>query len=779
MNLRKGVLDMRKHFLRSLAGFMAASMVLASVPAWAEKAGYDAAAEGSEVLGDSADAGLESNAQAAFDVAADDAFEDGAEDFSIEEADLLASEGELTEFETDADDLSAVADAAESLEQDLTEGAAGTELDEIGEELLEEVDFKADGTGETITIVLDPNGGSVRSDYEWIREPSSTGEGTLTWIMTPGDIFDAVDGAFVRDGFKIDYWTGSDGNQYDFDDGREFTYDITLTAHWAETIDITFHEYTGSAPSGEGSEEIYTETVLKGSTLGNIYNRLTSTETLAFAGWTLDASSDEILPDSYVFNGNTDLYPVWKEGYTVTFDINGGTVRPGNVTSFQRTFLPGATLRRYSIIKPYRVRTGPNGELFGGWTTQKDDASTAIEGPDGSPDFPITSNMTLYALWLDGCRITLHGNGAKVYDESTGENADSAVVLLTEGKYLADEAEPLFEYYTAYPGGSTFLGFSTSPDRKDLVFNWKDIDMPISSSSYKITGDTDLYAIWVPGHTITFNANGKKLRPASYSMSRYNEITDYWPEGEKASDYLENESMIPDELADSFKGWSLTADGASLVDFDQYEVSENATFYAVWNDTAADDPGQDTKPDTKPAPAQTAEPAAAAPAPVLMLNVSGKTVPLKKGQKLTKIKAATLGDGDTIVSWTSSNPKVVTVSASGVLKAKKKTGTAVITAKTAAGATATFKVKVQKTAVKTKSVKVTPSKLDLQKGQKETITVEVNPISTKDKVTFRSSNAKVAAVSKKGVVTAKKPGKAVITIKCGSKTKKVKVKVSK
>ena len=74
---------------------------------------------------------------------------------------------------------------------------------------------------------------------------------------------------------------------------------------------------------------------------------------------------------------------------------------------------------------------------------------------------------------------------------------------------------------------------------------------------------------------------------------------------------------------------------------------------------------------------------------------------------------------------------------------------------------------------------MTPSKLDLQKGQKETITVEVNPISTKDKVTFRSSNAKVAAVSKKGVVTAKKPGKAVITIKCGSKTKKVKVKVSK
>lgn len=52
----------------------------------------------------------------------------------------------------------------------------------------------------------------------------------------------------------------------------------------------------------------------------------------------------------------------------------------------------------------------------------------------------------------------------------------------------------------------------------------------------------------------------------------------------------------------------------------------------------------------------------------------------------------------------------------------------------------------------------------------------LTPISA-PKITYRSSNKKVAAVSGKGLITAKKNGKAVITVKSGTRTLKVKVTI--
>ena len=75
--------------------------------------------------------------------------------------------------------------------------------------------------------------------------------------------------------------------------------------------------------------------------------------------------------------------------------------------------------------------------------------------------------------------------------------------------------------------------------------------------------------------------------------------------------------------------------------------------------------------------------------------------------------------------------------------------------------------------VQAASVKLSKTKATLSKG--ETLTLKVK--GTKDKVTWKSSDKKVAAVSKKGVVTAKKEGKATITAKVGKKTLKCKISV--
>ena len=84
-------------------------------------------------------------------------------------------------------------------------------------------------------------------------------------------------------------------------------------------------------------------------------------------------------------------------------------------------------------------------------------------------------------------------------------------------------------------------------------------------------------------------------------------------------------------------------------------------------------------------------------------------------------------------------------------------------------ATTKCKVKIQKTAVKLTKIAVNSKKvnLNLKKGPKTyKLTATKAPITVVNKVTFTTSNKKVADVSKSGKITAKKAGKAVITVKC-------------
>ena len=66
----------------------------------------------------------------------------------------------------------------------------------------------------------------------------------------------------------------------------------------------------------------------------------------------------------------------------------------------------------------------------------------------------------------------------------------------------------------------------------------------------------------------------------------------------------------------------------------------------------------------------------------------------------------------------------------------------------------------------------------LAKGEKFTLNVYNEPANAK--ISYKSKKSSVASVNKKGVVTAKKPGKAdiVVTIKVGKKTYQAKTKVT-
>lgn len=161
-------------------------------------------------------------------------------------------------------------------------------------------------------------------------------------------------------------------------------------------------------------------------------------------------------------------------------------------------------------------------------------------------------------------------------------------------------------------------------------------------------------------------------------------------------------------------------------------------------------------------------------AKVIKLNVT--SLPMKVKQSTTAVKVTQMAAGDYITSWKSSNKKIATVNSKGKITAKKK-GTAKITVTLASGASAKVTVKVQTGTVKTKKVSVTSKKLTLKKKQKVNLGTTLNPLTSQQKVSYTTSNKKVATVSKKGVVTAKGKGKAKITVKSGSKKVTVTVTV--
>ncbi len=157
-----------------------------------------------------------------------------------------------------------------------------------------------------------------------------------------------------------------------------------------------------------------------------------------------------------------------------------------------------------------------------------------------------------------------------------------------------------------------------------------------------------------------------------------------------------------------------------------------------------------------------------------------KTVYLKKGGKL-KLAAVVTGMGSfgKAVTWVSSKKAVASVSAKGTVKAKKA-GTTKITVTSAADKTkkATITVKVSKKAKPNKKLSLKAKRKTLKKGKTYTVAIKSMTKRTTDSVTYKSSKKSVVSVDQYGLAKAKKKGTATITVKCGKKKAKLKVKVN-
>lgn len=148
-----------------------------------------------------------------------------------------------------------------------------------------------------------------------------------------------------------------------------------------------------------------------------------------------------------------------------------------------------------------------------------------------------------------------------------------------------------------------------------------------------------------------------------------------------------------------------------------------------------------------------------------------------KTKQSVAVRATGLAKGDYVKSWTSSKKSVATVDKNGKITATSKEGTAVITVTLASKKTA--KVTVTVKMIRTTKLTKVPKTLSLTTGKKYTLKPVVTPSNSQEKVTYKSSNTKIATVSSTGVITAKKVGKVTITVQSGKQKATVTLTVKK
>lgn len=162
--------------------------------------------------------------------------------------------------------------------------------------------------------------------------------------------------------------------------------------------------------------------------------------------------------------------------------------------------------------------------------------------------------------------------------------------------------------------------------------------------------------------------------------------------------------------------------------------------------------------------------------PTIKLTETRLTIQVNKTASLKSL-VTNLAAGDSIASWKSSDSKTVTVDKNGKITGKKANKKADIIVTLKSGLSAKITVTVQKKTVPTTKIEAEKTSITLTKGEKTKLTPIITPITTTDKVSYKTSNKKIATVNSKGEVEAKKAGTATITIKSGKKSVKVKVTV--
>ena len=153
-----------------------------------------------------------------------------------------------------------------------------------------------------------------------------------------------------------------------------------------------------------------------------------------------------------------------------------------------------------------------------------------------------------------------------------------------------------------------------------------------------------------------------------------------------------------------------------------------------------------------------------------------ETIYLQVDQSTTAWEVVGMQRGDSVASYKVKSKKVATVTKDGKIVAKKK-GTTKFVVTLASGKVIETTLKVQSGKVRTTKLAVSKTSVTLKVGKRSTIETTLTPLTSQESLSYKTSNKKVAAVTREGKIVAKGKGKATVTVTSGSQSVKINVTV--
>jgi len=509
--------------------------------------------------------------------------------------------------------------------------------------------------------------------------------------------------------------------------------------------------------------------------------------------WSLDWPSADT---EYLDAGHQQIY--MKKGTTYLLELRWYSDTDGSAATFQ--------IKKVKTLKSITMTKHPDQTtlLLGGraWASLKGMKITAsyVDGEDETITYGQTDSQGMSFeqngsyTWVNEklCRVPVSMGGYQIYVEfkaadwndipemklGTDEKLDTAPGNQTIRRFIPDESG-----YYSFSATNASINVMDSRTQEDLSVEQAYLEAGNTYQIYVTALGKDVILKAVAGSCdwevvdqipATCTTDGKVVRKCNThgdtSTAIESALGHYWSEWKvtKEANCADGEQQRTCNRCKTVEKRSIKATKAHS--FSAWKVTKNATVLSE---------GVQQRTCNVCGKTETAS-VAKLPA-TIALNVKG-TIPLKVKQSFT-VKV-TMGAGDRVVSWKTSNKKVVSVK-NGKIKGLKAGKSATITVQLASGKKASFKVKVQKPAVATKSIKVTNAatgrkqgkKATLKRGQSLKLKAALTPITSLQKVKWSTSNKKIVTVSKSGVIKAKKKGKATITVKSGNKKYNIKITV--
>ena len=307
-----------------------------------------------------------------------------------------------------------------------------------------------------VTITFDANGGTVSPNSS-----TFTSGGAIGTLPTP-----------ERVGYTFDGWYTDNTYTTKVTPTTTFSQSTEIIAKWLENITIIYNANGGTVSPNS-------VTIPSGRAIGTLPTPERTGYT--FGGWYTDSTYSTQVTSTTTFDETTEIVAKWLENITITYDANGGTVSPNNVTI-------GAGTAIGTLPTPEK-----SGYTFGGWYT--DNTFTT----EVTPTTTFDQTTSIVAKWIENITITFNADGGTVSPNS---------VTFVPGNAIGTLPTPV-------KPGYDFVGWFTDNTYSTEV-----------TSSTIFNQTTSIIAKWEQAADIvvTFNADGGTVNPSSKTFAPNTQI---------------------------------------------------------------------------------------------------------------------------------------------------------------------------------------------------------------------------------------------------------------